>query len=334
MDSWLLPIIIVLLILPQIHYLKKTSDYKKMNIGKKWFVKQKQSFDNHTEMYITNTDGHDIFVRLHENENPKGIVQLVHGMAEHSYNYVDFINYLVNDGYIVIAHDHRGHGKSISEKYPNGYMRLSEELVDDAYVVNSFIHDKYPDLPIYMIGHSMGSMVARMYLQNYDDTIEKLVLIGTVEHSKIAPFGVFIGNIISFYFGEYQPAVLTPLLPGDGYDTWISYNMDNIIEKRNDSFRVFQFLERAVVVIIDLNNKMAKVSNYKLQNPNLRIHSATGADDIVTGSTNGLKNSIDTLAKAGYKNITYKEYDHMQHEILNEKDNKIAYDDILEFLNK
>lgn len=334
MISWLLLIIILIFILPQIHYLKKTNDYKKMRVGEKWFVRQKQSFDDHIEMYITNTDGHDIFVRLYEHENPKGIVQLVHGMAEHSYNYLDFINYLVKDGYTVIAHDHRGHGKSISEKYPNGFMRLSEELIDDTYVVNSFIHDKYPDLPIYMIGHSMGSMIARMYLQNYDDTIEKLVLIGTVEHSKIAPFGVFLGNIITFYFGEYQPAVLTPLLPGDGDDTWISYNMDNVLEKRNDSFRVFQFLERAVVVIIDLNNKMANVSSYKMQNPKLKIHSATGADDIVTGSTEGLDDSINTLKKAGYKNISYKEYDHMQHEILNEKDNRLAYDDILEFLNK
>lgn len=333
MNSWLLPVIIVVLILPQIHYLKKTSNYKKMRIGEKWFVRQKQSFDDHKEMYITNTDGHDIFVRLYENENPKAIVQLVHGMAEHSYNYLDFIKYLVDDGYTVIAHDHRGHGKSISEKYPNGYMRLSEELIDDTYAVNSFINDKYPDLPIYMIGHSMGSMIARMYLQNYDDTIEKLVLIGTVEHNKIAPFGVFLGNIISFYFGEYQPAILTPLLPGDGDDTWISYNMDNVIEKRNDSFRIFQFLERAVVVIIDLNNKMNKVSNYQFKNPRLKIHSATGADDIVTGASQGIEDSISTLKKIGYQNISYKEYDHMQHEILNEKDNDIVYQEILIFLN-
>ncbi len=335
MDSWLLPIIILVLILPQIHYLKKTSDYKKMNNGSKWFAKQKQSFEDHTEMYITNTDGHDIFVRLYEAENSKGIVQIVHGMAEHSYNYLDFIQFLVENDYTVIAHDHRGHGKSISEKYPNGFMRLSEELIDDTYVVNSFINSEYPDLPIYMIGHSMGSMIARMYLQNHDDTIEKLVLIGTVEHSNIASFGKFLGNIISFYFGEYQPAVLTPLLPGgEDDDTWISYNMDNVIEKRNDSFRVFQFIERAVVVIIDLNNKMHKVGEYEFKNPKLKIHSATGKDDIVTGSKKGLENSLDTLKKVGYKSITYKEYDDMEHEILNEKDKAKVYLDILEFLDK
>ena len=334
MNSWLLPLIIIILILPQIHYLKKTSDYKKMRVGKKWFVRQKQIFDDHTEMYITNTDGHDIFVRLYENENPKGIVQIVHGMAEHSYNYLDFINYLVDDGYIVIAHDHRGHGKSISEKYPNGFMRLSEELIDDTYVVNSYIHDKYPDLPIYMIGHSMGSMIARMYLQNYDDTIEKLVLIGTVEHSKIAPFGVFLGNIITFYFGEYQPAVLTPLLPGDGDDTWISYNMDNVIEKRNDPMRIKTFLERYVAVIIDLNKKMAKVSRYNTYNPNLSILSVTGEDDIVTGSTKGLESTFEILEKAGYSHIENIVYPHMKHEILNEKENEIVYNDILDFLDE
>ena len=333
MNSYLLPILIVLIFLPQIHYLKKTSDYKKMNVGSKWFVKSKQTFEDHAEMYIRNTDGHEIFVRLYENESPKGVVQIVHGMAEHSYNYLDFIKFLVKNGYTVIAHDHRGHGKSISEKYPNGYMSLSEELIDDTYVINNFIHGKHPELPVYMIGHSMGSMIARTYLQNHDDTISKLVLIGTVEHSKISPFGVFLGNIISFYFGEYQAAVLSPLLPGDGRDTWISYNMDNVIEKRNDSFRVFQFLERGVVVIIDLNNKMAKVKNYKLKNPNLKIHSATGADDIVTGSELGLESSIKTLSKAGYRNISQKIYPEMEHEILNEKDKQIVYDEISEFLD-
>ena len=110
--------------------------------------------------------------------------------------------------------------------------------------------------------------------------------------------------------------------------------MDNVIEKRNDSFRVFQFLERAVVVIIDLNNKMHKVGEYEFKNPKLKIHSATGKDDIVTGSKKGLENSLDTLKKVGYKSITYKEYDDMEHEILNEKDKTKVYLDILEFLDK
>ena len=255
-------------------------------------------------------------------------------MAEHSYNYIDFIKYLNANGFTVIAHDHRGHGKSISEKYPTGYMRLTEEVINDVYAVNSFARETHPGLKVYMIGHSMGSMISRLYLQKYDNTIDKLVLTGTVEHSKVAGFGLFLGNIITFYFNKYQPAILSPLLPGfKGDDTWISYNMDNVIDKRNDKQRVQTFLERGVVTIIDMNNKMSKVRRYMVKNPDLPILSATGADDIVTGSDKGLEDSINTLKKAGYTNIDNVVYDHMRHEILNEEDRSIVYQDILEFFN-
>ena len=334
MNSWILPLIIIALVIPQIHYAKKTSDYKSIRNGTKFFVKSENKSYDHRQIYLTNTDGHDIFIRLYENPNPKGVVQIVHGMAEHSYNYEDFINYLYNQGFTVIAHDHRGHGKSISEKYPNGYMRLSEELVDDVFAVNSYIRNLNPDLPIYMVGHSMGSMIARMYLQKYDQSIDKLVLTGTVEHNNIAPFGVFLGNIICFYFGEYQRAILTPLLPGGDQIDWISYDEDNVMDKRNDKFRVFQFLERGVVTIIDLNNKMARIKDYECNNPKLPILSATGDADIVTGSTEGLENSIASLKNIGYKNITNIVYEHMRHEVLNEKENKKVYQDIVEFLDK
>lgn len=328
-------IIIALLILfPQFYYYKITRDFEGVKNTKKYFIRNKRNFDDHQEIYLTNYDGHDIFIRLYEVANPKAIVHIIHGMAEHSYNYIDFIKFLNANGFTVIAHDHRGHGKSISEKYPTGYMRLTEEVIDDVYAVNSFARETHPGLKVYMIGHSMGSMISRLYLQKYDDTIEKLVLTGTVEHSKVAAFGLFLGNIITFYFNKYQPAILSPLLPGSkGDDTWISYNMDNVIDKRNDKQRVQTFLERGVVTIIDMNNKMSKVRRYMVKNPDLSILSATGSDDIVTGSDKGLEYSINTLKNAGYANIDNIVYDHMRHEILNEEDRSVVYEDILEFFN-
>lgn len=328
-------IIIALLILfPQLYYYKVTRDFERVKNTRKFFIRNKRNFDDHQEIYLTNYDGHDIFIRLYEVANPKAIVHIIHGMAEHSYNYIDFIKFLNANGFTVIAHDHRGHGKSISEKYPTGYMRLTEEVIDDVYAVNSFARETHPGLEVYMIGHSMGSMISRLYLQKYDDTIDKLVLTGTVEHSKAAGFGLFLGNIITFYFNKYQPAILSPLLPGSkGDDTWISYNMDNVIDKRNDKQRVQTFLERGVVTIIDMNNKMSKVRRYMVKNPDLSILSATGSDDIVTGSDKGLEYSINTLKNAGYANIDNIVYDHMRHEILNEEDRSVVYEDILEFFN-
>ena len=308
--------------------------FERTKNNRKYFIRNKRKFDDHQEIYLTNYDGHDIFLRLYEVANPKAIVHIIHGMAEHSYNYLEFIQYLNSNGYTVIAHDHRGHGKSISEKYPTGYMRLTEEVIDDVYAVNSFARETHPGLEVYMLGHSMGSMISRIYLQKYDDTIDKLVLTGTVEHNKAAAFGLFLGNIVSFYFNKYQPAMLSPFLPGSkGDDTWISYNMDNVIDKRNDKQRVQTFLEGGVVAIIDMNNKMAKVRKYQVRNPELPILTATGADDIVTGSDKGLEDSINTLKKAGYANIDNIVYDNMRHEILNEEDRLVVYQDILEFFD-
>ena len=327
-------IIILILLIPQIYYFKITKDFERTKNNRKYFIRNKRKFDDHQEIYLTNYDGHDIFLRLYEVANPKAIVHIIHGMAEHSYNYLEFIQYLNSNGYTVIAHDHRGHGKSISEKYPTGYMRLTEEVIDDVYAVNSFARETHPGLEVYMLGHSMGSMISRIYLQKYDDTIDKLVLTGTVEHNKAAAFGLFLGNIVSFYFNKYQPAMLSPFLPGSkGDDTWISYNMDNVIDKRNDKQRVQTFLEGGVVAIIDMNNKMAKVRKYQVRNPELPILTATGADDIVTGSDKGLEDSINTLKKAGYANIDNIVYDNMRHEILNEEDRLVVYQDILEFFD-
>ena len=328
-------IIVILLLIPQVYYMKKTLDYKAINNGVKFFVRYEYDFSDHTELYLTNTDGHDIFVRIYETSEPKAIVQIVHGMAEHSYNYTHFIKFLVNQGYTVVAHDHRGHGRSISEKYPNGYMRLSEELIDDTYAVNRFVKIRFSDLKIYMVGHSMGSMVSRIYLQNHDNTIDKLVLSGTVVHSRIASLGKFMGNIISFYFGEYKKSRLTTLLPGgDGDIDWISYDTDNVIEKQNDPQRVFNFLERAVTVIIDLNDKMAIPKFYKTRNPNLPILSITGIDDIVTNGESGLNDTILRLNQAGYHNIENIVYDGMKHEVLNEASNQTVYNDIINFFEK
>lgn len=325
-------IIILLLLIPQIYYWKQNHDYHSLNNGVKFFVKHEESYDDHREIYLTNTDGHDIFVRIYEIENPNAIVQIVHGMAEHSSNYLHFINFLVDQGYSVVAHDHRGHGRSISEKYKNGYMRLYEELIDDTYAVNRYMAYNNPDLPIYMVAHSMGSMIARVYIQKYDNTIDKLILSGTVVYNQFAPLGVFGGNILSMYLGEYKRSNLTALLPGGNGDiSWISYDMDNVIEKENDPQRVYNFLQRGVVVIISLNNEMAQERKFQMQNPDLPIMSITGVDDIVTAGTKGLTDTFDRLQAVGYHDLTNIVYDGMKHEVLNEAANEMVYGDIIAF---
>ena len=125
-------VVFLILLIPQIYFWIQDIRYKSLDMTSKFFKRATVKKDDfYEEIYLTNTDGFDSFVRILTCENPKAIVQLIHGVAEHSGNYLDFARFLNKNGYIVVIGDHRGHGKSISTAYPNGYMKRAEELIDD-----------------------------------------------------------------------------------------------------------------------------------------------------------------------------------------------------------
>ena len=92
----------------------------------------------------------------------KGIVQICHGMAEHLERYEEFIDFLTSSGYVVFIHDHLGHGKSVKNDDELGYFGEKDgykTLVNDVKLVTDLAKDKYPELPVFLFGHSMGSFI-------------------------------------------------------------------------------------------------------------------------------------------------------------------------------
>ena len=110
---------------------------------------------------------------LEPKEKPKGIVQISHGMSEHKERYYEFMKYLSENGYICVIHDHRGHGASVKNKRDLGYFYTEDinYIIDDLYQITKYIKNKYPDLKINLFAHSMGTLVARGYMQKYDNEI-------------------------------------------------------------------------------------------------------------------------------------------------------------------
>lgn len=127
--------------------------------------------------------GEKIFVRVIRppQENIRGIVQIAHGMAEHSLYYEDFAEYLARKGFIVAANDHLGHGKSVSRGGIYGYFGDGgcKNLVEDMHRLFSLLHSSHEELPYFLIGHSMGSFLARSYAAKYSDNLAGLILLGT-----------------------------------------------------------------------------------------------------------------------------------------------------------
>lgn len=329
---YILFIILLILLIPQVYYWIKERQYRSLNMASKFFKRTSvDREENYEEIYLSNTDGFDLFVRILNCDNPKGIVQIVHGVAEHSGNYMDFAKYLNDNDYIVVMDDHRGHGRSLSTSYPNGYMARGQELVDDEVMVARYMKEKYPDLKYYMLGHSMGSMIARLFLKENDELLDKLIVMGTVPVNKAAWIGVFFTNIACFYFGDKTKSRLINKIIGAEDEGFISYSTENITKKANDPLRISKFKIAYSRSLIELNKMLGEKSKYKTKNPDLEVYNMVGEDDIITKGRKGVKSSLDFLSGLGYKNIYSKTYPNMKHEILNEKDKDIVYKDILEF---
>lgn len=331
---YVLVILIIILFLPQAYYLWKNKNYRDIyNNNRVLLDEEVKLSDNISDISIIGADGFSIKAKKYHLDNPKAVVQIVHGMLEHKENYIDFIEYLRDKGYAVFIEDNRGHGRSVSEKYPAGFIGHTDELIFDQYCLNSYIRKIYPGKKIYMVGHSMGSMIARDFLMDYDKFIDKLVLSGTVAYIPISGFGVFLGNILCFYLGEKRKSIILDKLSGIDLNdsTWISYNEENVNTKRQDSLRLKRFLAKANTVLFDLNWRLARVNRYKNSNKDLKILSVTGVDDPVTGGQKGLRKTVELLKKNGYRDIENIVYPNMKHEVLNENNKNLVYDKIIEF---
>lgn len=155
------------------------------------------------KLFLDAFDGEKIPVTFFPCDNPKGLFQIIHGSLEHKQRYYDFCEFLNKNGYAVIISDLRGHGEYVNEKYPRGHFINLDELIDDAVVVTHFIKNKYPGKDLTLFGHSLGSQLARVYLEKHDDEIKNLILTGTVEYEHFAWLGDFMCGVVAFFKGGY-----------------------------------------------------------------------------------------------------------------------------------
>ena len=131
-----------------------------------------------------------------------GIVHLFHGMAEHMDRYQELVEALNTQGYDVVRHNHRGHGKEIDEN-ERGHFNSMNQIVDDAYEIIETLYLEELNVPYIIIGHSMGSIIARLFVEKYPDIAQGLILTGTGMFSKWKGVPIRIAmKIVTFIFGK------------------------------------------------------------------------------------------------------------------------------------
>ena len=277
--------------------------------------------------------------------NAKGVVQIVHGMCEYKERYEGFIDYLTQNGYIVFAHDHRGHGGSVTANENLGYFgdKKGEAIVDDAALVTDEIRRLYPGLSVTLFGHSMGSLVVRAYIQKYEEKIDKLIVCGSPSKNSLAGFGLMLNGVISAFRGKkYRSRLMANAstgggddkFPGEGKNAWLTRDK-TVVEKYNaDEKCNFVFSCNGFSNLLHLVKNAYKKKKYPAKHSDLPIFFMSGADDPVIGSEKKWLAAQQFLRDVGYKNVTGKSYPKMRHEILNELGKEEVYADALAFIEK
>lgn len=277
--------------------------------------------------------------------NAKGVVQIVHGMCEYKERYEGFIDYLTQNGYIVFAHDHRGHGGSVTANENLGYFgdKKGEAIVDDAALVTDEIRRLHPGLSVTLFGHSMGSLVVRAYIQKYEEKIDKLIVCGSPSKNSLAGFGLMLNGVISAFRGKkYRSRLMANAstgggddkFPGEGKNAWLTRDK-TVVEKYNaDEKCNFVFSCNGFSNLLHLVKNAYKKKKYPAKHSDLPIFFMAGADDPVIGSEKKWLEAQQFLRDVGYKNVTGKLYPKMRHEILNELGKEEVYADALAFIEK
>lgn len=277
------------------------------------------------------------------NKEIKAIVEIAHGMNEHKERYIDFMKFLAKNGYASFIHDHRGHGKSIKNNNDLGYFYEDNAsyVVEDLHQINEYLKNKFKDKKIILFGHSMGSMIVRKYISKYAHTIDGLIVCGSPSKNNASKLGLKIVKLLKSIKGERYRSELVKKLMFGGFDkkgsepnSWVCHNKEILKLYNEDELCKYTYTlngyENIIKLMIDIYNPKI----YNRNNLDLPIYFIAGDDDPVIKSKKDFNEAINFLKKIGYHNIDNTLYDDMSHEILNEINNNLVYDDILNWLNK
>lgn len=287
------------------------------------------------ELYTSAKDGHRIFYRVWRAGSPLATLHLLHGMAEHSLRYDWFARYLNSLSITVYAQDHRGHGltKEENEKgwfaEEDGWMTIAR----DSWLVDEIIMDENELLPHFLMGHSMGSFLARTVITEHPSSFDGLIIMGSGASKGMAGR---IGKLLAernarrngsrmpdhqmdkLSFGNYNSRIQSPRTQYD----WLSRDPEEVDKYIADPLCGFVCSSRFYADLIEgveIANDKSRAQRIKKDTPVLVI---SGDADPVGGYGKGVKKVYKEYVDAGLEDVTLHLVPGGRHELLNETDKK------------
>ena len=278
---------------------------------------------------------------------PRGVVQIVHGVAEHIGRYDHVGRFLAEHGFVVYGEDHLGHGLTVDDgKYgyfgPKGGWWL---VVKDIRRLRELAGAEHPGLPYVMLGHSMGSFLTRTYLIRYPGTLDGAVLSGTGQQSApLVALGRLMARGLCRAAGPEYVSRLIYYMSLGSYNrrfrgdpaspSWLSRDWEMVRGSRKDplcSFRPSAGMFRDMLEGIQFIGKPANLAGMDKDTP---IYFFSGDQDPVGDQGKGVKNVVSLFRQAGCRDVTVKLYPGGRHEMLNEVNRREVMEDLLSWLEE
>ncbi len=281
-----------------------------------------------------------IYVYLWEPEdNPRAIVHLIHGMAEHAARYERVAMELTKIGCVCIADDHHGHGKSVSSieeagKLPGNYL----DIVNSVHLVTETAKEKFPNLPVFVVGHSWGSFLSQYYIQNWGNELKGCILSGTSGSQPMLGLSRFLAKTICKFKGKDSPAKLLDKFafgafakvfkpPRTDFD-WLSRDNDEVDKYIEDPFCGFLCSNGYFLELMNLLTDVWNPEHEKQIPVDLPIFFIAGELDPVSTQTTTIKQIIDRYELNGIQDISSKFYPEARHEVFNETNREEVLKDV------
>ena len=290
------------------------------------------------------SDGLDIsVVVVRPEDEPRAVIQISHGMCGCKERFLPFMEYMAGKGVVCVAGDHRGHGGSVRSKMDLGYTYGGgyKALVGDLRMITDWIHNEYPGKPVFLLGHSMGSLAVRVYAKDDDSAIDGLIVCGSPGWNPMTWVGLILTTLLckmglSRYRMSFSQKITSKRynrrFSSDGPQAWTC--SDPAVRKSlaENPLCNFALTADGSRCLMNLMVKTYDDASWAVRNPHMPVVFMSGQDDPVMVSERKFHKSAQSLCDKGYMNVTSAIYPAMRHEILNEIGKEDVWEDILDFI--
>ena len=302
----------------------------------------------HASFTLTAADGVALFVHgWRPGTTARCVVQIVHGLAEHGARYERLARALTDAGYAVYAADHRGHGRTVRTPEDFGFFAARDgwgKCLEDLRQVNRRIAADNPGVPLILLGHSMGSLMAQHFIGAQGDALAGVVLSGSSgKPSALAAAGRLIGRLERLRLGRRGHSALMQALSFGAFNKqfapartpfdWLSRDAAEVDKYIADPLCGFP---ASVQLWIDLLDGLGEATSARRQAripKRLPIYVISGSRDPVGGNTRSVAQLLAAYRRAGLERVAHRFYADARHELFNETNRDEVTRDLIAWFN-